>query len=94
MSRQLPRPFFFLTGLALLVALACPAWATQEQAHCEQRIARGDTPSTEGEKKGFGRYNVSALQVETYTGEPAVLYLGWTKEDGDWKVFAYKVVDP
>lgn len=51
-----------------------------------------------GQAKGrpgdFGRYFASALQVRVRAGETAVLYLGWTKEDGAWRIFSFKVIEP
>jgi len=75
--------------------LALPDWAGPV-SECAARLARGDTPATEPESggQGFGRYYATAMQFRTRAGATAVLYLGWTKEDGAWRIYAFKVVEP
>lgn len=73
--------------------MALPDWAG-EQADCGLRVARDGAAAAEGENKGFGRYFASALRVDTSSGQPAILYLGWVKQDGEWRIFSYKVENP
>jgi hypothetical protein len=37
---------------------------------------------------------VSALRIDTAAGETVALLLGWTKEGGAWRIYAYKVAEP
>jgi len=75
--------------------LALPDWAGPV-SDCAARLARGDTPAAEpeGGGAGFGRYYATAMQFLTRAGATAVLYLGWTREDGAWRIYAFKVVEP
>ena len=73
--------------------MALPDWAG-EQADCKLRVAREGAAATEGENKSFGRYFASALRVDTSSGQPAILCLGWVKQDSKWRIFSYKVENP
>jgi hypothetical protein len=73
--------------------LGLPGWAGQ-QAECRRMVERGGGPAVEAADKSYGRYFASAFHFTTYAGEPAVLYLGWEKEQDDWRIFAFRVVEP
>ena len=72
---------------------ALPDWIGR-QAGCEARLERADTPAVPDESRGYGSYYATALRFDTLAGESPALLLGWDRKDGDWKVFAYKVVEP
>ncbi len=70
-----------------------PDWKG-ENAGCRARIEGIRTSPTEGRKPSYGRFYVSGLHVETVAGETVALLLGWTKVDGNWRIYTYKVVEP
>jgi len=73
--------------------IALPDWAG-EQSTCSSMVARDGVPATEAENKDYGRFFASALRADTAAGQPAVLYLAWAKQDGEWRIFAYRVENP
>ena len=73
--------------------IGVPNWVG-ETAGCEARIARDDARVDDGEDKGYGDVYITVIKVDTQAGEPAVLYLGWIKQAGEWSIFSYKVVEP
>lgn len=78
---------------AAFALFGLPGWAG-EAADCRSMVAREGRSAEQGTDDSFGRYFASSLKVETYSGEPAVLYLAWEKEQGSWRIFAFKVVEP
>ena len=65
-----------------------------DAADCARRLRSPSPPPLEEQASARGRYYAAAFHVETAAGEPAVLYLGWTREEGAWRVFAYDIVLP
>jgi len=64
-------------------------------ASCEARLANGDTmPEDDAPGQAYGRYYASALQFVPRAGETAVLYLGWVRDGGRWRIFAYRIITP
>ncbi len=63
------------------------------EADCARRLgkAAATAPAPEG---GYGTYYATAFRFKTVAGEPAVLYLGWTREGSEWRMFAYDIVIP
>jgi hypothetical protein len=70
-----------------------PAWIGQE-AECGKMVARKGQSAAEGEDESYGRYFATAFRFETAAGEPAMLYLGWEKQQDAWRIFAFKVEEP
>ncbi|HEY6506785.1 MAG TPA: hypothetical protein VIY56_02155, partial [Vicinamibacterales bacterium] len=74
--------------------LGVPDWMGPTLA-CDARLARGDTAATdEGTERGYGRYYVSAFRFLN-AGQPgAVLALGWIRQNDDWRIASFKVIEP
>ena len=54
----------------------------------------GEMHFEEPETPVYGNYFATAFMVKLIGAEPAVFYLLWTRENGDWKIIAYHVVTP
>ena len=70
-----------------------PDWMAEDTT-CQKRIEGAEVTPLEARTPSYGRYYVSALRIETVAGETVALLLGWTKEDGAWRIYAYKVAAP
>jgi hypothetical protein len=70
-----------------------PDWKG-ENARCRARIEGTQASPPEGREPSYGRFYVSGLHIETVAGETVALLLGWTKVDGAWRIYTYKVVEP
>jgi hypothetical protein len=70
-----------------------PDWKG-ENARCRARIEGIQASPPEGREPSYGRFYVSGLHIETVAGETVALLLGWTKVDGAWRIYTYKVVEP
>lgn len=70
-----------------------PEWMA-EDGKCQNRVeGKEASPKTE-ENSSYGRYFGSGFTVRTVAGEAATLWLGWTKEKNQWRVFAFEVEAP
>ena len=70
-----------------------PDWMA-EDGMCQKRLEGAAATPLEARTPSYGRYYVSAFQFDTVAGETAALILGWTQEDGRWRIFSYTVVEP
>lgn len=74
--------------------LAAAPDAMGEAFDCARRT-RGEPFSDEGiGAQTFGNYFATAFQLHLDRGDGATLVLGWTREDGQWKIFSYDVETP
>lgn len=78
---------------ATFALLALPGWVGLA-ADCEARLSRGEAAAPEGADQSYGQYYATAVQFIVQSGETAVLYLGWRKEEGAWRIFTFKVIEP
>jgi len=70
-----------------------PDWMA-EDADCRARLeSRVAGPSSDTESD-HGHYFGSGFMVHTLAGEPATLWLGWTKEKGQWRIFSFELEAP
>jgi hypothetical protein len=65
-----------------------------EDADCQRRLEGATRRSAEGRERAYGTYYAAAFRIQTAAGEPAVLYLGWTRDADAWRLFAYDVQTP
>ena len=70
-----------------------PDWMAEDTT-CQKRLEGAEATPLEARTPSYGRYYVSALRIDTVAGETVALLLGWTKEDGAWRIYAYKVAEP
>jgi hypothetical protein len=64
-------------------------------ARCQDRKPGEDVyfqgPST---GKVYGNYYAAGFRLARTVGDPAVLWMVWTKESGQWKVVSYFLMTP
>jgi hypothetical protein len=70
-----------------------PEWMA-EDGRCQNRLEGKEARPRTEENSSYGRYFGSAFTVRTVAGEAATLWLGWTKEKDQWRVFAFEVEAP
>jgi hypothetical protein len=70
-----------------------PDWMAEDTT-CQKRLEGAEATPLESRTPSYGRYYVSALRIDTAAGETVALLLGWTKEGGAWRIYAYEVAEP
>ena len=73
--------------------LGIPDWMA-EDVTCQKRLDGAAATPLEARTPSYGRYYVSAFRFDTVAGETVALLLGWTRENGQWRIFSYRVVEP
>ena len=64
-----------------------------ENYDCE-RIQRGELNFTEPAQETYGEYYATAIRFNLVGEDPAVLYLLWSREAGQWKITSYSILRP
>ena len=61
---------------------------------CARRAPGQDLVFDESAGRGYGNAYAMGFKVAEAEGDPAALWLVWTKQDGNWKIASYAVLAP
>lgn len=78
---------------AAYTLLSIPDWMARD-VDCQSQLEGAEPTASAAREPIYGDFAASAVSTLTIAGEPATLTLFWTKETGQWKIFAFEIVDP
>jgi hypothetical protein len=61
---------------------------------CSKMLEGVEFPEEDDPPKVYGTYAGTAFSFKVAGGEPPIFYTVWAKENGDWKLVAYQVMEP